>query len=313
MKNPTDTPAKIFTKKTATGKPANKIAINPPLKETVVFSWARMNPPTVGHARLVSEMLEYDDCDHIIYLSHSENTKRNPLPYSLKLELAQEAFGDIIQESECRDIVSALKQMRESYENIILVVGEDRVDEFNDMLMKYNESEFQFENWTVVSCGMRQTDSTDIEGISATALREAFVAEDIDTIIRMLPESLHHRADEIHEAIASKYNINEAISVIQRMKRAVQMKRHKQILKTSRRRALAKRANKQVIGKRSRRAAVDVLKKKFAAKKSLDNLSASEKSRIEDLVAKRKGAVSRLARKLVTKIRDRENTRLAAK
>jgi hypothetical protein len=72
-----------------------------------------------------------------------------------------------------------------------------------------------------------------------------------------------------------------------------------------------KRASKKVIGKRARRSAIETLKKKLAGSQSISKLSDSEKARIENILAKRKGTIARLAGKLVNRIRQKENTRFA--
>lgn len=299
-------------KKTLTGKDKNVINVNPELKETVIFSWARMNPPTRGHERLVAEMETFDG-DKIIHLSHSELTKRNPLSYAEKLKYAQIAFGDIIQESASRNIVESLKQLSQEYRNIILVVGEDRVEEFTEMFEKYSDRDFKFENWQIASAGARDVESGDIEGISASILREACITNDYSTILWALPESLIDYAEEIQNKVIEAYGISEALSVVQRVKRAQIMKRHKAILKVARRRAMQRRANKKVLNKRARRDAISFMKTKLSGGQKASDLSYAQKARVEDLIKKRKGAVARLAKRLVNKEREKESDRFSKK
>jgi hypothetical protein len=97
------------------------------------------------------------------------------------------------------------------------------------------------------------------------------------------------------------------------MKRGQQMKRHKEVLKVARKRALARRATKKTIDKRSKKEAIATMKQKLAGGQKLDDLSAADKSRLEDILSKRKEGVKRLAAKLVNKVRDRESKRLAKK
>lgn len=314
MTVPTEKEAKPSKVRTKTGEQPTPIELNPALNEskTVVFSWARMNPPTQGHDRLIETMLDIEADRHAVYLSHSENNKRNPLSYSDKLEYAQIAFGDVIVESEARNIVTALHELRESYENLILVVGEDRVEEFTEMFEKYNDRDFQFESWEIVSAGPR-VGTTGVSGISATSLREACVADDFDRVLECLPDGLLPYAEEIQAKVNAVFNIDESISVVQRMKRGQQMKRHKEVLKVARKRALARRATKKTIDKRSKKEAIATMKQKLAGGQKLDDLSAADKSRLEDILSKRKEGVKRLAAKLVNKVRDRESKRLAKK
>ena len=61
-----------------------------------VFAFGRMNPPTIGHEKLAdkvaSEAKRRGAMPHI-YLSHTQNSKKDPLPYSLKIAVAKKAFG----------------------------------------------------------------------------------------------------------------------------------------------------------------------------------------------------------------------------
>jgi predicted nucleotidyltransferase len=56
------------------------------------------------------------------------------------------------------------------------MVGEDRVENFNDIFDKYNGKEIFYDTINVISVGNRDTQSTTISGISSTKLRN-FVKE----------------------------------------------------------------------------------------------------------------------------------------
>jgi hypothetical protein len=73
---------------------------------------------------------------------------------------------------------------------------------------------------------------------------------------------------------------------------------------------LRKHSNMDTLKRRARKLAIRSIKEKFA-KKDMNNLSYADKVRLEKLVAKRKSAVDRLARKLIPKVRQIEQKRLA--
>ena len=111
----------------------NTVEINPTLKEasgkTAVFAWGRMNPITVGHEKLVDKVLEIarmSKADPMVFLSHTQDPKKNPLSYDDKLRLAKTAFGGIIKSSASKTIIDLMKQLQGQYDNVILVAGQDR-------------------------------------------------------------------------------------------------------------------------------------------------------------------------------------------
>ena len=58
------------------------------------------------------------------------------------------------------------------YKNIVMVVGQDRVDEFDDLLQRRNRTDdFAFDKVEVVSAGLRDPDKEGAEGMSASKLR----------------------------------------------------------------------------------------------------------------------------------------------
>ena len=84
----------------------NTIEINPKLEEDVspivVFSFGRMNPPTIGHEKLVDKInavAKQNNAMPHLYLSQSYDSKKNPLPYATKIALAKKAFGSMVVKS----------------------------------------------------------------------------------------------------------------------------------------------------------------------------------------------------------------------
>ena len=47
-----------------------------------------MNPPTIGHQKLVDKLqtvARINNADPMVFLSHSADAKKNPLPYNSKV------------------------------------------------------------------------------------------------------------------------------------------------------------------------------------------------------------------------------------
>ena len=64
-----------------------------PEKRTAVVAFGRMNPPTIGHQKLVEKIKSFDG-DHYLFLSQTVKPKDNPLPFTEKLRFAKFFFPD---------------------------------------------------------------------------------------------------------------------------------------------------------------------------------------------------------------------------
>lgn len=101
----------------------------------------------------------------------------------------------------------------------------------------------------------------------------------------------------------------EALTVAQRIKRGNGLKRREAVMASARKRALARHADKGRLENRSRKDAIGTMKQKYAGGQKVADLSYGDKARIEDILKTKKGAVSNLSRKLLNKVRERENAR----
>ena len=150
-----------------------------------VVAFGRMNPPTVGHEKLakkVSDEARKRKAMPHIYLSHSQDKKKNPLNYNDKIKYATKAFGKMVTKSSARSIIEVFKELEKmDHTEVVLVAGSDRIKEFNTLLQKYNGKEYNFKKIEVISAGERDPDSEGVEGISGTKLRGLAKSGDFDT------------------------------------------------------------------------------------------------------------------------------------
>ena len=145
----------------------NAIEVNPKLEEapnkTVVLGWGRMNPITVGHEKLVDKIkavARQESATPLIYISHSQDAKKNPLDYDDKIMLAKKAFGNkLIVKSNSRTIIQIMQELQKKFSRVVLVVGQDRIKQFDELLNKYNGKDYNFDNISIVSAGDRDPDS----------------------------------------------------------------------------------------------------------------------------------------------------------
>ena len=154
--------------------------------DTCVFTFGRFNPPTIGHEKLIkrvaAEAKKVAGAPYYIFASHSENAKKDPLPYTKKVAYMKKMFPkyarNIIVDKARNVFEIAVTLHNKGHRSIIMVVGSDRVKEFDGLLNKYNGVEarhgyYGFDNIQVISAGERDADSDGVSGMSASKMRAA--------------------------------------------------------------------------------------------------------------------------------------------
>jgi hypothetical protein len=98
------------------------------------------------------------------------------------------------------DVMKAASLLHdEGYEQIIMVVGSDRINEFKKLLSQYNGVEdkphgfYDFKKIDIESAGERDPDADDASGMSASKLRSLAVDSDFDAFKTGLPDTLSER------------------------------------------------------------------------------------------------------------------------
>ncbi len=306
----------------------NTIIINPIIKEEssrkIVTSFGRMNPPTIGHEKLVSKVKEIarkEGAKAEIYLSHSQDAKKNPLTYDDKIMLAREAFGPIIQKLNAKTIIEVMKHLSNKFDEVTLVVGADRIQEFETLLNKYNGKEFDFSSIKVVSAGERDPDSDAVEGMSASKMREAAKAGDIKKFKTGLPKNLQNHAEDIFDMVRAGMKLSEQVeldeyvlTLDQRRKRALVMRRYETKMQAARERMKKRIANNQKLIGRARKKAIELIRARLAGDKGANyhDLPVADKMMIDKRVEQRKGAIAKIAARLLPKVRQAEMQRVSS-
>jgi|TARA_R100001460_G_scaffold59745_2_gene99701 hypothetical protein len=156
--------------------------------KTAVFAFGRMNPPTAGHKK-IGEVIKAQPGDPFIFITHTQNAKTDPLSFSQKLTFAQKMFPMIkVGDKAVRTWVQAMQKLEQmGYTDIIYVAGSDRVNEFNELLNKYNGRDYNFNSIKVVSAGERDPDAQGLEGMSASKMRDLAARGDKRTFINAVP------------------------------------------------------------------------------------------------------------------------------
>ena len=142
-----------------------------------VIAWGRMNPVTSGHEKLVNKVKSVarrERGEPQIYLSHTQNAKKDPLQYKDKIAMTKKAFGSVMKQSASRTLIQLMQELQKAgFTEITMVAGADRVSEYNTLLNKYNGKDYTFDKIKLVSAGQRDPDAEGAAGMSATKLRKA--------------------------------------------------------------------------------------------------------------------------------------------
>jgi len=166
--------------------------------DTMVFAFGRFNPPTTGHEKLIKKVASVAGSNpYLIYPSHTQNPKKDPLPQALKIAYMRKMFKGysrkIIATKSKNAIEIAVELYDKKYKNLVMVVGSDRVKVFDAMLNRYNGVEgkphgyYKFDSIDIVSAGERDPDSEGVEGMSASKMRAAASSGDKDSFLQGAP------------------------------------------------------------------------------------------------------------------------------
>jgi hypothetical protein len=160
----------------------------------MTFAFGRCNPPTRGHQQLVQTLVRVSHqqgTDAALYLSHTVEPRTDPLSYSEKIRFATLAFGSIVKASNAKTIIEVMKEIEtKGYTSVIYVAGQDRVEEFQELLNKYNRNLYHFKDIRVVSAGQRDPDAVGVTGISASKIRGLIAAGDRKAFLDSIPSTL---------------------------------------------------------------------------------------------------------------------------
>ena len=167
--------------------------------KTAVFTFGRFNPPTIGHQKLLQAVLrtaKREGGKPLIFGSQSQDSKKNPLSYKTKMKYLAKMFP---KEMRGQSLTGELKTAIDiavklnDYDRLVMVVGSDRVSDFESLLTKYNGVEarhgfYEYSEIKVISAGERDPDAEGVTGMSASKMRAAAGSGDYDSFKLGLPK-----------------------------------------------------------------------------------------------------------------------------
>jgi len=180
-------------------------------KKTAVFAFGRMNPPTIGHKKLVDKIKSLPG-DPYVFLSQTQKPKTDPLDFATKVKFAQQFFpGVTVGDQNVRTIIQALQKLDNmGYDNIIYVAGSDRVDSFEELLNKYNGVEYNFNSIKIVNAGSRDPDKDGAEGMSASKMREAAATGNLEAFTQGVPDP--RLAEKMFTAVRNGMGVKDPVA-----------------------------------------------------------------------------------------------------
>lgn len=299
----------------------------------VVVSFGRMNPMTNGHEKLANKLksvAQSEGATARLYLSHSTNPKKDPLDFAIKVRFAKKAFGNIVQNSAARTIIEVFHELDGKFSDVIVVVGSDRIQEFETLLNKYNGKNYNFNSIEVISAGERDPDAEGVEGMSGSKMRKFASENDFENFKKGVPSKLSDNdAKKLFDEVRKGMNINEnflkefsseqqeeldesVLSLSGRRKRAMQLRRMKAKIAVARQRAMRRFASPEKLNVRARRMAINFLKKRYSSGKGYSQMSPGQKIEIDKKIQKLMPVVGKIASRLLPQVRRAEVQRKAS-
>ena len=161
----------------------------------VSFTFGRFNPPTTGHEKLI-KALAGQGGTIMVFPSQTQDPKKNPLSFPKKVAYMKKMFPRYAKNiivSKARQVFEISNILHDQgYTDVTMVVGSDRVKEFETLLNKYNGKKgthgfYDFNSIKVVSAGDRDPDADDVSGMSASKMRAAAGENNYDSFKQGLP------------------------------------------------------------------------------------------------------------------------------
>jgi len=190
-------------------------------KKEITITFGRLNPPTVGHGKLLDSVARVaSGGPYRIYVSQSQDSKKNPLDYRTKVKYIRKMFPkharSVVMDTKIRNIFDVLTKLyEEGYNQVNMVVGSDRVGEFEKITNKYNgvKGRHGFYNFqggvNIISAGDRDPDAEGVTGMSASKLRQAAASNDLQSFMKGMPRGFDDAKDLFND-VRKGMGLNES-------------------------------------------------------------------------------------------------------
>lgn len=188
-----------------------------------VFTFGRFNPPTTGHRLLIDKLVEIGmkqgrRRDILVFPSRTHDPKKNPLDPRTKIRFMKRVFDNrqvkIIDDDKIKNPYIAAQWFNDNnYDQVIMVVGSDRVNEFKNGIGNFAMKQgFRYAgNFLVVSAGERDPDAEGVSGMSASKMRDAVKANDFKSFLNGIPNRDVNLGEDMFNVLKKALNIRESV------------------------------------------------------------------------------------------------------
>jgi hypothetical protein len=182
----------------------------------------------VGHKLVVNRVHELaQGGDYWIFLSHTQDAKKNPLTWDQKIKFARLQMpshaAHFVQDAQVKTPLQAMNWLYDQgYDHVTMVVGSDRVHVMQDLLDAWNSEPVRQKDGRkpihvkVMSAGERDPDSDGVEGMSASLVRSWAQQGDFDSFAQAVNLDATHAKemyDLVRENLKTK-NLSEAAPLL---------------------------------------------------------------------------------------------------
>lgn len=184
------------------------------------FTFGRMNPPTVGHEKLMDSLAKKAGRNpYFVFVSQSQDANKNPLSYNVKVKHIRKMFPKharrVLINKKIRTFFEAATMLYDQgFKSLVAVVGSDRVREFETLLNRYNGVKgqhgfYNFKSISVASAGARDPDAEGVEGMSASKLRSFAANNDFTSFAQGLGKMNNKDAKKLFVDVRNGMGIKE--------------------------------------------------------------------------------------------------------
>ena len=187
----------------------------------VVFAFGRLNPPTIGHQKLIERIITIAKRVKglpVLYVSASQDKVKNPLTVKQKVAYLKKIYPRGITILPAigteRTFMEILKnRFDKKYTDVYMIAGSDRVAEFKKLIKKYNGTDYNFDTVNVISAGERDADATGAKGMSASKMRTYASANDFTSFKQGLISGTKEKdAMKLFKDLKKGMGVNEAMA-----------------------------------------------------------------------------------------------------
>lgn len=184
----------------------------------IVVTLGRFNPPARNHEQFIKYGLaraNENGFDYRVYPSRVQDKGTNPLNPSLKVQYMNMMFPEyadyIVDSDEMKTIFDILTSLyNDGYSDVRIVVGAERLGEFQSLAHRNQGQGYEFENIEVMAASVRDPDS-DTAGVgSSAALRTSAAEGNFDAFSSSLPPKMkREQKEQLYSSILKSMKLGE--------------------------------------------------------------------------------------------------------